>query len=158
MIVEATVHPLNCTKRRGEGVRLCRGRGTIVLLLRLLVLTICLVAGQAHACVGEWTLPDGSECGRCETQLPSVQDERSGEWTTSPDDCRACCELSECERDAESSLATAAPDHEVAARIETAVLLPARSVAAPRAVHVVLAECLPNAPPERTSSRAPPHF
>lgn len=129
--------------------------------LRVLLLTLVVLAGQAHACSGIWVLPNGTECRTC-PKGPCEDATLLENWGNSlaPSeirDCHECCSLSQCEQDDQKSATakTFAFDLNLTPA-ESALAVRSLGFLVPRSVHVQIESGFPNAPPSAKRSRAPP--
>jgi len=126
---------------------------SIVRFLHTLVFLLALVLGQATPCRSVYVRGDGSECITCEVAeaAPATQ-------SVITEDCRNCCQLSECDRGHGSTSAQISPsitDVEMALPPELPVIVlqvPPKTAA----VSIHVQACLPNAPPAVHFGRAPP--
>lgn len=130
--------------------------------LRVLLFTLIVLAGQAHACLGTWVLPNGTECPSCPKgpcDDGSLLESATGLGTEfgTVTDCHLCCSLSPCEQDDQASATSKSFGFEFQLALTESVLaVPTYGIAAPRSVHVEIEAGFPNAPPSVRQSRAPP--
>lgn len=129
--------------------------------LRVLFLTLIVLAGQAHSCIGNWVLPDGTECltcpkGPCGDAL-SLENLGNHVSLSETGDCHLCCNLAPCEQDNQESATQKALGFNLhLALAESRLAVRSFGIVAPRSVHVQIESSFPNAPPVGRQSRAPP--
>lgn len=130
--------------------------------LQAIWLFFVLTFGQVHACASLWVLPDGTPCRACPVGPCAEQESNQGDKVTGTSigpekDCHACCVQQFCDdpETHQNTSATPQPHFDIAFIQANVELLPdARTE--PRPVQLHIETGLPNAPPGRCSSRAPP--